>query len=64
MLVTEAQGYKLFCETQKIDFPPDTYYVRIFTKYEFAKNSDAEQTKIELFLTKSELDNLRQMLTV
>ena len=64
MLITESQGYKLFCETRKVDFPADMYHVRIFTKYEFAKNPEAEQTKIELFLTSGQLENLRQMLTV
>lgn len=64
MLITEAQGYKLFCETHKVDFPADTYHVRIFTTYDWAKDPEGKQNRIELFLTSSELEALRSVLTV
>lgn len=63
MLITENQGYKLFCETHKVDYPDDTYHVRIFTKYDFSKTPEAEQTKMELFLSSAELAALRDILT-
>ena len=62
MLITESQGFKLFCETRKIDTPADTYHVRIFTKYDFSKDPESEQTKMELFLTSNELEKLSKML--
>jgi hypothetical protein len=63
MLITENQGYKLFCETRKVETPEDKYYVRLYTKYDFAKNPDREQTKMELFLSSKEIEKLIQSLT-
>ena len=63
MLIRENQGYKLFCETRKVEIPEDTYYVRLYTKYEFAKNPDREQTKMELFLSTDEIQTLIKSLT-
>ena len=63
MLITENQGYKLFCETRKIEIPEDKYYIRLYTKYDFAKNPDREQTKMELFLSSKEIEKLIQSLT-
>ena len=64
MLITESQGYKLFCETHKVDYPADTYHVRIFTTYEWAKDPEATQNRIELFLTSSELEALKSTLSI
>lgn len=63
MLISDISGYKLYCETRKLDIPAGHYHVRVFTTYEWAKDPEAEQNKMELFLTPSELEKLRQSLT-
>jgi hypothetical protein len=63
MLVSENAGYKLFCEVRKLDIHPQDNHVRIYTTYDWAKNPDAEQNKLELFLSDKELETLRQSLT-
>ena len=62
MLISNNAGYKLFCEARPLEIPKDTFHVRIFTTYDWAKNPDAEQTKMELILSLQELENLRQAL--
>jgi hypothetical protein len=63
MLVSENAGYKLYCEVRKLDIHPNDNHVRIYTTYDWAKNPDAEQNKLELFLSDKELETLRQSLT-
>ena len=63
MLVSENAGYKLLCETRKLDVPNGSNYVRIYTLYEWSKDPSAEQNKLELILTDSELEKFRQSLT-
>jgi hypothetical protein len=63
MLVSENAGYKLYCEVRKLDIHPQDNHVRIYTTYDWAKNPDAEQNKLELFLNDKELETLRQSLT-
>ena len=62
MLVSDNAGYKLFCEVRKLDIHPKDNHVRIFTTYDWAKNPEAEQNKIELFLSDEELATLRKAL--
>mgnify|MGYP000382454486 CR=1 FL=1 len=62
MLVSENAGYKLYCEVRKLDIHPQDNHVRIYTTYDWAKNPDAEQNKLELFLSDIELDALKQAL--
>jgi hypothetical protein len=63
MLVSENAGYKLYCEVHKLNVQPQDNHVRIYTTYEWAKNPNAEQNKLELFLNDKELETLRQSLT-
>ena len=63
MLVSENAGYKLYCEVRKLDIHPNDNHVRIYTTYDWAKNPDSEQNKLELFLSDKELETLRQSLT-
>ena len=63
MLISDNAGYKLYCETRPLDISSDTFHVRIFTTYAWAKNPDAEQNKIELILSLQELESLRLALT-
>jgi|APGre2960657373_1045057.scaffolds.fasta_scaffold07765_4 hypothetical protein len=62
MLVSNNAGYKLYCEVRKLDVHPQDNHVRIFTTYDWSKNPEAEQNKIELFLSDIELDALRKAL--
>ena len=62
MLISNNAGYKLYCEVRKLDVHPQDNHVRIFTTYDWSKNPEAEQNKIELFLSDIELDALRQAL--
>lgn len=64
MLISENAGYRQYCETHKVKAQEDLNYVRIYTTYEWAKNPEQEQTKIELFLTDVGLENLRKALTL
>ena len=64
MLISDNAGYKLFCETRKLDIPANSAYVRIYTKYEWAKDPEATQNKLELVLSLDELEKLRQSLSV
>lgn len=63
MLISDNAGYKLYCETRPLEVVSGTLHVRIFTTYDWAKNPDAEQNKMELILSLEELANLRQALT-
>jgi hypothetical protein len=63
MLINDNAGYKLFCETHPLVAIADSFHVRIFTTYDWAKNPNAEQNKMELILSSKELANLRQALT-
>jgi hypothetical protein len=63
MLISDTAGYKLYCETRKLDIPADSAYVRIYTKYEWAKDPEATQNKLELVLSLDELEKLRQSLS-
>ncbi len=64
MLVSENAGYKLYCEVRKLDIQPQDNHVRIYTTYDWAKNPEAEQNKLELFLNDMELAKLRQALSL
>ena len=64
MLVSDNAGYKLYCEVRKLDVHPNDNHVRIYTTYDWAKNPEAEQNKLELFLNDGELEALRQSLAV
>jgi hypothetical protein len=64
MLITEAQGYKLYCEVTPVDFPPALFRVHIFTKFDWAKDPEAIQTKMELFFDEAELEAFRTALSV
>ena len=64
MLVSDNAGYKLYCEVRKLDVHPNDNHVRIYTTYDWAKNPEAEQNKLELFLNDGELETLRQSLAV
>ena len=64
MLISDTAGYKLFCETRKLDIPTDSAYVRIYTKYDWAKDPEATQNKLELVLSLDELEKLRQSLSI
>jgi hypothetical protein len=64
MLVSENAGYKVMCETRKLDVPAGSNYVRIYTLYDWAKNPEAEQNKLELILTDEELAEFRKALTI
>ena len=63
MLINDTSGYKLYCETRKLDIPAGHYHVRVYTTYDWAKDPEAEQNKMELILSQAELENLRQSLT-
>ena len=63
MLVSNHAGYKLYCEVRKLDIQPQDNHVRIYTTYDWSKNPEAEQNKLELFLSDKELETLRQALT-
>ena len=62
MLVSENAGYKLFCETRKLDIPQCSNYVHIYTVYDWARDPSAKQNKLELILTDAELEKFRQSL--
>jgi hypothetical protein len=64
MIVSDNAGYKLLCETRKLDVPNGSNYVRIYTVYDWAKDPKAEQNKLELILTDEELVEFRKALTI
>lgn len=64
MLISDTAGYKLYCETRKLDVPSNSAYVRIYTTYDWAKDPLATQNKLELVLSLDEVEKLRQSLSV
>jgi hypothetical protein len=64
MLVSENAGYKLYCEVRKLSVPPQDNHIRIYTTYDWSKNPEAEQNKLELFLSDNELEMLKQSLKI
>ncbi len=63
MLISDNAGYKLYCETRKLDIPTNSAYVRIYTMYDWAKDPEAIQSKLELVLSLDELEKLKQSLS-
>jgi hypothetical protein len=64
MLVSENAGYKVMCETRKLDVPAGSNYVRIYTVYDWAKDPTVAQNRLELILTDEELIEFRKALTI
>jgi hypothetical protein len=64
MLITEAQGYKLYCEVTPVDFPPGVFRVHIYTRFDWAKDPEAIQTKMELFFNQAELESFKLALAL
>jgi hypothetical protein len=63
MIVSENAGYRLHCETRQLDIPAGSNYVRIYTTYDWAKDPEAKQNKLELILSDDELNKFKQALT-
>ena len=63
MLITDNGGYKVFCEVNKIHIGENNNHVRVYTTFDGSRDPNYQQTKIEMFLTDSELASLRQALT-
>jgi hypothetical protein len=53
MQISENAGYRQYCECTPVQ---GLNYVRIFTTYDWAKDPNQEQNKIELFLTDAQLE--------
>ena len=62
MQTSENAGYRQYCECTPVQAQPGLNYVRIFTTYDWAKDPNQEQTKIELFLTDEQLGLFKQSL--
>jgi hypothetical protein len=63
MLISNTAGYKVFCETKRIDALPDSYHVRVYTTYEHSKEPDYQQNKLDIILSSTELEYLKSALT-
>jgi hypothetical protein len=63
MIVCENSGYKLQVEVRHLDIPPNAKYVRIFTTYDWAKDPEVEQNKMELILSEDEVAAFIKALT-
>jgi hypothetical protein len=63
MLISNSAGYKVFCETKTIDALPGHYHIRVYSTYEHSKEPDYQQTKFDMVLSQSELEQFRQSLT-
>jgi hypothetical protein len=62
MLVSNNAGYKVFCETKIIDVLSEHYHVRMYSMYEHSNDPEYQQTKIDMVLSATELEQLRQSL--
>lgn len=63
MIICDTGGYKLKVEVRHLDIPPNAKYVRVYTTYDWAKDPDAEQNKLELILNEDELATFVKALT-
>jgi hypothetical protein len=63
MLVSNSAGYKVFCETKPVDVFPGHYHVRIYSTYEHSKEPEYQQSKFDMVLSHTELEQFRQSLT-
>ena len=63
MLVSNSAGYKVFCETKPVDVLPGNYHVRIYSTYEHSKDPEYQQSKFDMVLSATELEQFRQSLT-
>ena len=63
MLVSNSAGYKVFCETNPIDALPGHYHVRMYSTYDQSKDPDYQQSKFDMVLSATELEQFRQALT-
>jgi hypothetical protein len=63
MLVSNSAGYKVFCETKHIDVLPGHYHVRVYSTYEHSKDPEYQQSKFDMVLSATELEQFRQALT-
>ena len=63
MLVSNSAGYKVFCETKHVDVLPGHYHIRIYTTFDQSKDPDYQQSKFDMVLSQTELEQFRQALT-
>ena len=63
MLIADNGGHKVFCEVNKIHVGENNNHVRVYTTFDGSRDPEYKQTKIEMFLTDSELSVLRTALT-
>ena len=63
MLVSNSAGYKVFCETKQIDVLPGHYHIRVYTTFDQSKDPDYQQSKFDMVLSATELEQFRQALT-
>lgn len=63
MLVSNSAGYKVFCETKHVDVLPGHYHVRIYSTYDQSKDPHYQQTKFDMVLSQTDLEQFRQSLT-
>ena len=63
MLVSNSAGYKVFCETKQVDVLPGHYHIRVYTTFDQSKDPDYQQSKFDMVLSATELEQFRQALT-
>lgn len=63
-LISDAGGVKTYIQARPLETKSHQGWtqVRIFTKADFARDPDYEQTKVELFLQPEEFANLKAVI--
>ena len=64
MLISNTAGYKVFCETKRIDALTDSHHVRIYTTYDQAIDPEYQQNKLDIILSSLELEYLKLSLSL
>jgi len=62
MLIADNAGHKVYCEYRKIHVGENNNYIRFYSVFDYSRDPEYKQTKLELFLTDAELETLKQTL--
>ena len=60
--LAEVEGYHTYGYFEPVNHPEGYYSLRITTRWETAKDPNAEQTKFNMLLSPGALANLRELL--
>ena len=60
--LNNVDGYRTYADLNQVQYPEGYYSLKITSKWETAKDPEAEQTRLTMILSPDALNNLRQLI--